>query len=182
MDKQKLIIVGGSLATGKSTMAKRLADQTKIVRVSMDEIKENLFDVVGYRDRAWSQEIGRVAFPVFKGVIEMYLERGESVIADAVFICLDDVEWIERFASDYNVELVQVWMTADPRVCRERFVGRASGERHPGHNDELEHVIEEFDRRFFNKTFIPLPLDAKTKIVDTTDFDAVDHDEILNWI
>ena len=182
MSRPKLIIIGGSLATGKSTVAKRLAEKTGIVRVSMDEIKEGLFDVVGYRDREWSKDIGRLAFPVFKGVIDMYLRRGESVIADAVFICVSDAEWIQSFADEHGVELKQIWMTADPRVCRERFMTRANSERHPGHNDALEHVIEEFDRRFFNKSFIPLPLNAKTKIVDTTNLNDVDHDDILNWI
>lgn len=178
----KLIVVGGSLATGKSTISSALAQATGIARVSLDEIKEALFDVGGYRDRAWSKEIGRAAFPVFRHLIEMYLERGESVIADATFLWLDDANWLHEFSERYGAELVQVWLTADPRVAKERFIARSLTTRHPGHNDALEEVLEEFADRFFNKTFIPLPLRARTLVVDTTDIVAVDHSSITSFV
>lgn len=178
----KLVLVGGSLATGKTTVSRTLADATGFARVSMDEIKEVFFDLFGYRDRAWSKEIGRIAFPVFQQMIELHLMRGESVVADATFLWLEDAHWIHALAEKYGAELVQIWLTADPRVTRERFVRRAtSGERHPGHNDALEEVIAEFDERFFNKTFLPIPLRARQLIVDTTDIDAIDHKEILRF-
>lgn len=182
MDRPKLIIVGGSLATGKSTVSSRLSEQLGIQRVSLDEIKEALFDLGGFRDREWSKEIGRLSFPVFRELIGLHLARGESVIADATFLWLDDASWLHEFADTYGAELIQIWLTADPLVLRERFIERANTTRHPGHNDALESVMEEFDERFFNKTFIPLPLNGKTKIVDTTDFSTVDHDDILGWI
>ncbi len=182
MSQPKLIIVGGSLATGKSTLSKYLADATGFQRIALDEIKEAMFDLGGYRDRKWSKEIGRLSFPVFRDLIGMHLDRGESVIADATFLWLSDAEWIHEFTQKHNAELRQIWLTADPDVLRERFIQRSQIDRHPGHNDALEHVMDEFDERFFNKTFIPLPLDGKTKIVDTTDFSTIDHDEILNWI
>jgi predicted kinase len=184
MEKRaKLILVGGSLATGKSTLSSFLSKQLGVQRVSLDEIKETLFDIAGYSDRAWSKEVGRLTFPVFRDLIGMHLSRGSSLIAEATFLWPSDVEWLEQFATEHNVELIQLWMTADPRILRERFVARAqSGERHPGHNDDFEHVIEEFDERFFNKSFIPLPLSGKTKIIDTTSFDDIDYDDLLEWL
>ena len=178
----RLIIVGGSLATGKSTLSKRIAESLGIQRVSLDEIKETLFDVGGYRDREWSKHIGRLAFPIFRDLIGMHLERGEHVVAEATFLWPRDVEWLHEFSQQYRTELIQIWLTADPRVARERFIERANTSRHPGHNDSLESVIEEFDQRFFNKSFIPLPINGKIKIVDTTDFSTIDHNEILGWI
>lgn len=178
----KLIVVGGSLATGKSTVSSMLSDRTGIARISLDEIKEALFDVGGYRDRAWSKEIGRAAFPAFRHLIEMYLARGEDVIADATFLWLDDADWLHELADRFGAELVLVWLTADPAVARERFVARANSTRHPGHNDSLDAVLAEFDERFFNKTFLPIPLRARTIVVDTTSFDAVDHDHIHRFV
>lgn len=182
MGRPRFIIVGGSLATGKSTISTRIADHLSLQRVSLDEIKEALFDVGGYRDREWSKQIGRLAFPVFKDLIELHLSQGDSVVADATFLWSSDAEWIHAFTDRYDLDLRQVWLTADPHVARQRFLFRAqSTPRHPGHNDSLDQVLDEFDQRFFNKTFIPLPLDGKTKIVDTTDFAVVDHDDLLNW-
>ncbi|MDG1949852.1 MAG: ATP-binding protein [bacterium] len=184
MEKRpRLILVGGALATGKSTLSSFLSKKIGYQRVSLDEIKETLFDIAGYSDRAWSKEVGRLTFPVFRDLIGMHLSRGSSLIAEATFLWPSDVDWLEGFVREHDVELIQIWMTADPHVLRERFVSRAtSGARHPGHNDDLEHVIEEFDDRFFNKSFIPLPLSGKTKIIDTTSFDDIDYDELLEWL
>lgn len=181
--RPKLILVGGSLATGKSTLSSFLSKKLGYQRVSLDEIKETLFDIAGYSDRSWSKEVGRLAFSVFRDLIGMHLSRTSSIVADATFLWPSDVDWLERFVADHDIELVQIWLTADPRVLRERFVRRAkSGKHHPGHNDLLEHVIEEFDERFFNKSFIPLPLSGKTKIIDTTSFDDIDYDDLLSWL
>lgn len=178
----KLIIIGGAPATGKSTLARFLKKNTRIKHISMDDLKETLFDIGGYRDREWSKRIGALAWPMFKELIDMNLERGEDVIAEATFLWPDDSQWVQNLCERHGAELVQIWMTSDPRVVRERFIHRANTERHPGHCDALELVMEEFDERFFNKSFIPLPISGKTKIVDTTNFDEVDHDDVLNWI
>jgi predicted kinase len=183
MPHAKLIIVGGSLATGKSTLVRHLEAELAYPVVSMDRIKESLFNICGVKDRAWSKEVGHLAFPVFRRFVEMYLERGSSVIAESTFLWPSDAEWLHAFADRYSAELVQIWMTCDPRVSRERFVTRArGGERHPGHCDTLESVIEEFDERFFNKTFIPHPIEGRTLVVDTTDFATVDHDQIYTFV
>lgn len=178
----KLIIIGGTLATGKSTIAKYLEKETSIKRISMDELKERLFDIGGYRDRAWSKRIGHIAWGAFQQLVELHLEHGDDVIAEATFLWPDDPEWLQDIADRYHADIYQIWMTADPAVARERFVHRSNRERHPGHCDHLDHVIEEFDERFFQKRFNPLPLNGKTLVVDTTDFNVVNQEEILKFL
>ncbi len=182
MKRPKLIVIGGSLATGKSTLAKTIEEQTGVKRVSMDELKERLFDVGGYRDREWSKRIGALAWPAFKEMVELHLEHGDDVIAEATFLWPNDIDWIHKASDKHKADIHQIWMTADPRVARERFINRANNERHPGHCDSLEDVIEEFDQRMFNRTFIPHPVNGKTIVVDTTDFDKMDHEFIENFI
>ena len=177
----KLIVIGGAPATGKSVLAEKIQQATGFRRISKDLLKEHLFDVIEYRDRQWSRELGALAFPLFMGIVEMYLKRGESVIIDNPFVHVDDLAWFEKFENLYQVDIIQIHLTAEPSVLRQRFVERANIHRHPGHNDALEEVLEEFDARWFNKSFIPLPIHGKTKIVDTTDFSLIDHDEILRW-
>lgn len=152
------------------------------MRVSMDEIKEALFDVVGYRDRTWSRQVGKAAWPVFKRFVHLHLDCGENVVADATFLWPTDGAWVSALAESHGVDLYQVWMTADPRVVRDRFIHRANTIRHPGHNDALEHVLEEFEQRFFNRSFIPMPIESKTLIVDTTEGKQANVDEILEFI
>ncbi|OGL64113.1 hypothetical protein A3C09_02595 [Candidatus Uhrbacteria bacterium RIFCSPHIGHO2_02_FULL_47_44] len=178
----KLIIVGGSIATGKTTVSKFVAEKTGFVRIALDEIKEALFDVGGYKDRAWSKEIGAATHPVFRQLIQMYLARGESVIADATFIWADDRIWLQEFSERHNAELIQIWMTAEPHVARKRFLERSLTTRHPGHCDSIETVLGEFDERYFSKRIEPLLADVRTHIVDTTDYDAIDLDSIIFFL
>lgn len=178
----KLIIVGGSIATGKTTVSKFVAEKTGFVRISLDEIKEALFDVGGFKDRAWSKEIGAATHPVFRRLIEMYLARGESVIADATFIWEDDRTWLEEFSNKHNAELIQIWMTADPQIARARFIDRSLTTRHPGHCDSIETVMSEFDERYFSKRIEPLLAEVRTYIVDTTDDTAIDLDSVIAFV
>ncbi|MBI5369849.1 ATP-binding protein [Candidatus Uhrbacteria bacterium] len=178
----KLIIVGGSLATGKTTIAAALSNKTQITCVSMDVLKEHLFDVGGNRDRAWSKRIGHIAWQAFRQLIELHLEHHNDVIAEATFLWPGDADWIHEAAQTFGAELYQIWLTADPVVARERFIRRAQTERHPGHNDQVDHVMEEFDQKYFQHRFDPLPLKGETLVVDTTDFDAVDQEEICRFV
>lgn len=159
-----------------------IAKETGFARVSLDEIKEALFDLVGYRDRAWSKQIGRVAFSVFRDCIDLHLQRGDSVIADATFLWLSDADWLHEFTKRHGSDLVQIWLTANPHIARERFIFRSNTARHPGHNDALEEVLAEFDKRFFNKTFLPLPIRGRTVVVDTSNFDEVISNDIIKFI
>ena len=105
------------------------------------------------------------------------------MISDATFMWKTDVDWLHGLCAKHGAELIQVWLTANQKITRERFVARAHGARHPGHNDSLESVVEEFDRRFFSVPYHePLSINGKTKIVDTTDFNTVDHDSILKFV
>lgn len=167
---------------GKTTVAKKLSENTGIKRVSVDEIKEALFNANEYRDREWSKDIGRLAFPVFTGMIEMYLRRGESVIADSTFLWPEDANWLHEFADLHGADIYQIWMSADPQMARERFIERAKGVRHPGHNDSLEEVIAEFDEKHFSRCFIPLPLRGETMVIDSGSGEPFNHDEILRFI
>lgn len=180
--KPIFIVIGGPPATGKTKLAERIQAHTGFRHISKDQLKEHLFDVLEYRDREWSRELGSLTFPLFVGIVEMYLSRGESVVVDNPFVYKDDWIWFESLVERFDANILQIHLTANPVVLRERFIQRAGSTRHPGHNDALDQVMSEFEKKWFNKTFIPVPCPGKTKIVDTTDFSCVDHDEILDWI
>jgi len=115
----------------------------------------------------------------------MHLERGDSVVADATFLWPSDAEWLNDMARLHEADLVQIWLTADPSVARERFIYRAQNERHLGHADTLEGVLQEFDERFFKKSvtaLTPLAVHGRTLIVDTTDFERLVPDDLLVFI
>ena len=168
MRQPKLIAIGGSLATGKTTLAKNLCESTGVHRISMDELKEHMFDYAGYKDRAWSRRIGQITWPLFQSLVDLHLSYEQDVIAEATFLWPSDADWLNEMKEKHSADLRLLWLTSDPNIARQRILDRASKERHPGHNDALEHVIEEFDQKYFNRTFVPVPIDGPSTIVDTT--------------
>jgi predicted kinase len=52
-----LLVVTGAPATGKSTIATRLATTLGWPLLAKDDLKEALFDVLGTGDRQWSRRL-----------------------------------------------------------------------------------------------------------------------------
>ena len=180
---QKLVIIGGVPATGKTTTTEFLAKETEFQVVAWDRLKESVWDVCATRDKEMNAEIGSCMFGVFKQYIESYLKRGESVIAEATFTWESDADWINGLAQKYGVHLYQVWHTADSEVAKHRFKQRwEAGKRHPGHFADAQYIMGDFKDRFWNKAYNPLNLKGDTMVLDTTDVELINRDVILKFI
>jgi 2-phosphoglycerate kinase len=55
MHRPLLVIITGPPAAGKTTLGRQLAGALSLPFIHKDGIKEILFDVLGWRDRAWSR-------------------------------------------------------------------------------------------------------------------------------
>lgn len=51
MSKISLIIITGLPGTGKTTLGRKLAEEFRLPFISKDDIKEFLFDNLGWKDR-----------------------------------------------------------------------------------------------------------------------------------
>jgi hypothetical protein len=103
--------------------------------VTKDGIKELLFDSLGAGDREWSKRLGEASWRVLFHVLDAALAGRASLVVEGNF----EPEYAEpRFAALPPFNAVQVYCTAPAEVLLERFRARAaSGDRHPGHVDEL---------------------------------------------
>lgn len=63
------VIVNGPPASGKSTLAGRLADALALPLLAKDVVKETLLDQLGYADRADSRRIGAASGEVLWTVL-----------------------------------------------------------------------------------------------------------------
>jgi predicted kinase len=67
----RLIIVTGRPASGKTTLARWLAQEIHLPVVSKDSIREVLFERLGWKDRPWAQLLGRVSIDLMFHFAEM---------------------------------------------------------------------------------------------------------------
>ncbi len=177
----KLIIVHGLPATGKTTIAQRLAHDLALPLASKDMFKETLFDTLGWHDRAWSQQLGRASIALLFQFMETQLRAGYSCIVECNFTAAIAAPEFLALRERFPYRPVEIVCRCDGQVLVERFKRRAeAGARHPGHVDHQTYV--ELESRLRRGTSEPLHIGGHVIVLDTTDWSAVDYDALLATI
>jgi predicted kinase len=180
MSKALLVIVNGHPGTGKTTLGRRLAKDIALTFLSKDDLKECLFDTLGLGDKAWSQKLGRASVELLFLMVEKQLEAGASLVMEMPFIPQFHTPRFLALAKRYDFEPLQICCTCDDKVLYERFRRRAeTGERHPGHVDELV-TFEDFKSQMLRERH--LDIGGVLISVDTTDFEKVDYGALLTKV
>ena len=76
-----LVIVTGLPCTGKTTLAREIP----LPIIAKDDIKESLFDSLGWSGRDWSIKLGRATILLLYQLVEMLLRAGVPAIAETYF-------------------------------------------------------------------------------------------------
>jgi len=166
----RLILVSGMPATGKSTLARMIADALGWPLFTKDRFKELLFDVGEYDpatfDRERSKVIGAQSVGLLKSVANTLLGFGVNVILESNFL----PELAEPGPSPIlrDIQVRQVYCTVAPELFLTRYEARIAGnQRHPVHLDAV--ALPELVERVGTDLHGPIPVDAPLLTVDTTE-------------
>lgn len=161
-----LVLVTGLPASGKSTLARRLADALALPLLSKDRFKDLLLDSLGVGDVEWSRRIGRAAIALQEDAMRAH---GAAVVDSALWTGVAEPE-IEAL----GLPLVQVYCRCSFEVARTRYFARVGdGDRHEGHRED-DMTVEHYER--YRPLSEPLALSFPLVEVDTAtpvDLDAV---------
>lgn len=134
MGKSKdITIILGNPASGKTTLARRLAGELALVCLSKDDIKEALFESLGVGDRQWSRLLSEASFAALTRLARAQLEIGRACILEGNWRA-DHAPALAAVLADAGARAAQICCCAEPAEIARRF---ASRKRHPGHLDQL---------------------------------------------
>jgi thymidylate kinase len=147
------VLVSGLAASGKSSVARPLAEELRVPLVSKDAIKEALYDVVGYGSWTWSKTLSRAA--------DAALVRIAQDLEAAVLDNYWHADTVDELLSPLPRPLVEVFCRCDPEVAFARFTVRR---RHPGHADD--EIAPTVTRDWMHKAAATFPLGTLGPVVE----------------
>ncbi len=128
-----VVIILGSPASGKTTLAARLGAELALPIFRKDDIKEALFDVIGAGDREWSRLLSEASFASLIRIARTQLEAHFSFILEGNWR-EEHTPGLEALLAGHTARAAQICCTAEPAEIVRRFTARR---RHPGHRDAL---------------------------------------------
>lgn len=190
------ILVAGMPASGKSTMAKYLSEQLGLPMISKDNLKEILFDEIGFNSRAEKNKLGVASARLMYHVAEQFMRINAPFILENNFENATKPELMELLEK-YGYTAITLRLTGDCEKIYERFAKRdRSPERHRGHvvNDcypEPKGSVREnptmldlagFKYGLEHRGYNSFCANGPCIEVDTTDIAGVDLEEVLSRV
>ena len=182
MSKALLIIITGSPCSGKTTLSRLLNKELDVALISKDGIKEILYDSLGCDDLDWSRKLGDATFHLLFYFIESQISKGNSLLVECPFIPKFHTKSFTELRAKCAFDIFQIVCSADVDVLYQRNVERSqSPDRHPAHRlGPPSH--DNMKKAAADNTYGVMELDGTVYEYDTTDFEKVDNEKLIESI
>ena len=167
------VLVNGVPASGKSTVARQIATRLRCPLLTLDAVKDPLFEHFGIGDRDHNRRLGRASYAIIFAAIADFPDP-MTVVIDAWF-GFQPVEVLDRHLKTAGIHrAVEVWCHAPDDVVSGRY-GARLGTRSLGHPG-AEYIPELIA---LNGRAAPTGHCAVFDVDTTADLDA---DALMAWL
>ena len=179
--RNKIILVGGYCAAGKTTFARRLSQELTIPCFEKDTIDETLCDAVGAESvKKIDKKSEDIAFALMLHIVERFLQVGEHCILENVFD-LKELDELKMLLEKYNCECLLFLLKGNPDVMFDRYVERdKSGERHWIHVPADKEWLGWFQNDMPKMYNLEEAAIERTVVVDATSFVDIDYANLID--
>jgi predicted kinase len=168
-----LVITCGLTATGKSVVARRLAELAGIEVISSDVVRKRLVGLGPVERRfepfehgIYSPEFTERTYAALLNEAREHLQRGQSVILDASFLRRNDRKAAARLAADEGAQFACLELRASDDAVRTRLARRLREGGDP--SDARWEIYVAQKRRFQRPTEVPperlITIDAEGRL------------------
>lgn len=128
---KRAVLVNGVPASGKSTVARAVSQARGWPLLTLDTIKEALFEHIGAGDRDYNRLLGRASYRAIFALIADFPD-GATAVVDAWF-GFQPVDMLHGHLQRAGIgEVAEIWCHAPPDIIGERYRARLET-RHSGH-------------------------------------------------
>ena len=172
----RAVLINGVPASGKTTVARAVGERLDAPVLTLDAVKEVLFEELGHRDadRAWGRVLGRASLRSIWALVAGF-PPDALVVVEAWFRLPPHDPVLTGLTQAGVGRWVEVWCHADPDVLAARYAARQRAPGHPAPEDYVDEL------RALAGRALPMAL-SPVLDVDTTEFATVDLDAIARWV
>jgi predicted kinase len=180
----RLVIVSGPSASGKTSIARELAEELGLALLAKDDVKESLFDTLGNpSDDAESGRLGLASYVLIERLGRRILESGVGLVVEGNFFRDRHEAHLGPLVA--RSRAVVLHCDIAPEAMADRLKKRAAGEkkRHPGHTEPDPELLEDPKKLVESREDLEPPnLDVPIKRIDTTEVHNPPVGRLAKWI
>ncbi|MBQ9300367.1 MAG: AAA family ATPase [Clostridia bacterium] len=142
----RLIMITGDIAAGKSTFARILANRYQAPSFQKDTIKEILANSIGFANRDENKKLSNAAVDLMRHIFLQIAPSGSSLILEANFRAAEQ-EKLLRIAESHQYDVITLVLRGNADILYDRYVFRMNEEnRHPAHLSTALHIKDNFKK------------------------------------
>lgn len=140
----KLLLIMGDLATGKSTFSGILSKRYDVNVFNKDSIKEVLGDTIGFSNREENLKLSAVTMELMLFIFSEFTKLNKDLILESNFHKAD-LERLYEVAAANDYEVLVLVIRGDINILHKRYLNRMYNEnRHPVHLSASLDIFDHF--------------------------------------
>lgn len=159
--KKKLILFAGHLASGKTTISKRIGEDLEITCLNKDDIKEVLAKQIGFKNREENLKLSYATFDMMCYFVERAFMHEAILILESNFKPYE-LTRLKDLIHQLDIDAYTLFLTAESSILYNRYVKRDASRDEAHRSTGL------------------LSYDVFLKVMDEYLFDSALHDALID--